>query len=155
MVNFGPLAAEIVSLVWGTPGNFNGFGVLAALLQRHSSSGRQPNFAALNSGHTYIQQCGHHVGQLAHISSCCKYIARMFIESSSTFYIFFNNDTAVFTSMRRNFFNDDKSMFFRGRRTLLIAEVGGRDLRVGGNMVLSLHSPNEPGRLAMALSTAP
>jgi len=32
MVNFGPLAAEIVSLVWGTPTNFNGFHVLAALL---------------------------------------------------------------------------------------------------------------------------
>ena len=32
MVNFGPLAAEIVPLVWGTPANFNGFGVLAALL---------------------------------------------------------------------------------------------------------------------------
>ena len=32
MVNFGPLAAEIVSLVWGTPGNFNGFRILAALL---------------------------------------------------------------------------------------------------------------------------
>jgi len=32
IVNFGPLAAEIVSLVWGTPGNFNGFRVLAALL---------------------------------------------------------------------------------------------------------------------------
>ena len=32
MVNFGPLVAEIVSLVWGTPANFNGFGVLAALL---------------------------------------------------------------------------------------------------------------------------
>jgi len=34
MVNFGPLplAAEIVSLVWGTPGNFNGFRVFAALL---------------------------------------------------------------------------------------------------------------------------
>ena len=32
MVNFGPLAAEIVSLVWGTPGNFNGFRVLATLL---------------------------------------------------------------------------------------------------------------------------
>ena len=28
----GPLAVEIVSLVWGTPGNFNGFCVLAALL---------------------------------------------------------------------------------------------------------------------------
>jgi len=32
MVNFGPLAAEILSLVWGTPANFNGFRVLAALL---------------------------------------------------------------------------------------------------------------------------
>jgi len=32
MLNFGPLAAEIVSLVWGTPGDFNGFRVLAALL---------------------------------------------------------------------------------------------------------------------------
>ena len=32
MVIFGPLAAEIVSLVWGTPANFNGFRVLAALL---------------------------------------------------------------------------------------------------------------------------
>ena len=32
MVNFGPLAAEIALLVWGTPGNFNGFHVLAALL---------------------------------------------------------------------------------------------------------------------------
>ena len=32
MVNFGILAAEIVSLVWGTPANFNGFRVLAALL---------------------------------------------------------------------------------------------------------------------------
>jgi len=30
MVNFGQLMAEIVSLVWGTPGN--GFRVLAALL---------------------------------------------------------------------------------------------------------------------------
>ena len=40
MVNFGLLAAEIVSLVWGTPANFNGFGSVTA---RHSSSGRQPN----------------------------------------------------------------------------------------------------------------
>jgi len=32
MVNFGPVAAEIVSGVWGTPGNFNGYRVLAALL---------------------------------------------------------------------------------------------------------------------------
>jgi len=32
MVNFGPLSAEILSLVWGTPANFNGFRVLASLL---------------------------------------------------------------------------------------------------------------------------
>jgi len=32
MVNFDQLAAEIVSLVWGTPANFNGFRVLEALL---------------------------------------------------------------------------------------------------------------------------
>jgi len=32
MVNFGLQAAEITSLVWGTPENFNGFRVSAALL---------------------------------------------------------------------------------------------------------------------------
>jgi len=32
MVNFGLLAAEMGPVVWGTPGNFNGFRVLAALL---------------------------------------------------------------------------------------------------------------------------
>jgi len=32
MVMFGPLAAEIVSLVWRTPANFNESRVLAALL---------------------------------------------------------------------------------------------------------------------------
>jgi len=32
MVNFSLLAAEIVSLVWGTPANFNSFCVLASLL---------------------------------------------------------------------------------------------------------------------------
>jgi len=32
MVNFGPLAAEIFWRVWGSPANFNGFRVLAALI---------------------------------------------------------------------------------------------------------------------------
>jgi len=32
MMNFGPLTAEIGSAVWGTPANFNGFRILAALL---------------------------------------------------------------------------------------------------------------------------
>ena len=38
MVNFGPLAAEIGLTVWGTPANFNGLSVLAALLQRRRST---------------------------------------------------------------------------------------------------------------------
>jgi len=32
VVNVGPLAAEIGPVVWDTPANFNGFRVLAALL---------------------------------------------------------------------------------------------------------------------------
>jgi len=49
MVNFGLLAAEIGLPVCGTPADFNGFRVLAALL--HSSQAlSQPNFAALNRG---------------------------------------------------------------------------------------------------------
>ena len=49
MVNFGPLTAEIGSGVWGTLQISTGF----ASWQRYcaaSSSGRQPNFAALNRG---------------------------------------------------------------------------------------------------------
>jgi len=49
MVNFGKLAAEIDSVVWGTPANFNGFRVLAALLHG-SQVVSQPNFAALIRG---------------------------------------------------------------------------------------------------------
>jgi len=69
MVNFGPLAAEIISLVWSTPGNFNGFCVLAALLHG-TLVVVVSQTAALNRGrHLYS------VGRpsrwaLAHISSC-------------------------------------------------------------------------------------
>jgi len=53
MVNFGPLAAEMVSLVWGTPCNFNGFQVLAALLHGTLVAGVSQT-AALNRGrHLY------------------------------------------------------------------------------------------------------
>jgi len=38
MVNFSLLAAEIVSLVWGTQANFNGFRIFASLLQRRRST---------------------------------------------------------------------------------------------------------------------
>ena len=42
MVNFSPLPAEIGWRVWGTPANFNGFLILALLLQlRHSTDVNQ------------------------------------------------------------------------------------------------------------------
>jgi len=68
MVNFGPLAAEIGLPVWGTPANFNGFRVLAALLHG-SQVEREPNFAALNRGR-HLCSAGRPSGwTLAHISS--------------------------------------------------------------------------------------
>jgi len=68
MVTFGPLAAEIVSLVWGTPANFNWFRVLA-VTARHSNSGPQPNFAALNRGRHLYSAGRPSRWALAHISS--------------------------------------------------------------------------------------
>jgi len=66
-VNFGPLAAEIVSLVWGTPANFNGFRVLAAL--RHGTLVLGVSQTALNIGrHLYSAGRPSHWA-LAHISS--------------------------------------------------------------------------------------
>jgi len=54
MVNFGPLAAEIVSLVLGHPCKFQRVSRLGSVTARQSSSGRQPNFAVLNRGrHLY------------------------------------------------------------------------------------------------------
>ena len=42
--NFGPLAAEIGSRGWDTPTNFNGFRVLASLLQQRRSSEANQTF---------------------------------------------------------------------------------------------------------------
>ena len=61
MVNVGPLAAEIVSLVWGTPANFNGFRVLAVLLHRQT--------VALNRGRHLYSAGRPSRWALAHISS--------------------------------------------------------------------------------------
>jgi len=62
MVNFGLLAAEIVSLVWGAPGNFDGFRVLAALLHGTLVVGVSQTLRRWTEGSTYIRQGGHHVG---------------------------------------------------------------------------------------------
>jgi len=45
MVNFGPLAAEIGSLVWGTPANFNGFTRFGIVTAATSPNESQPNLA--------------------------------------------------------------------------------------------------------------
>ena len=68
MVNFGSLAAEIVSIVWGTPANFDGFRVLAALLHGSLVVGVSQTAASNRGRHLYS------VGRpsrwaLAHISS--------------------------------------------------------------------------------------
>jgi len=69
MVNFGLLAADIVSLVWGTPANFNGFRVLAALLHSTLVVGVSQT-AAFNRGR-HLYSAGWPSGwALAHISSC-------------------------------------------------------------------------------------
>ena len=62
MVNFGPLAAEMVSLVWGTPANFNGFRVLAALLHGTLVVDVSQTLLRWTEGATYIRQGGEHAG---------------------------------------------------------------------------------------------
>jgi len=74
MVNFGVLAAEIVSLVWGIPANFNGFRVLAALLHGIVVVGVSQT-AAFNRGrHLHLYSAGRPSGwALAHISSFIRF----------------------------------------------------------------------------------
>jgi len=62
MVNFGPLAAEIGPVVWGTSANFNGFRVLDALLHGTPVLGVSQTLRRWPEGATYIRQGVHHVG---------------------------------------------------------------------------------------------
>jgi len=63
MVNFGPLAAEIGPVDWGTTANFNGFRVLAALLHGILQQWMSAKICGQRTeGATYIRQGGHHVG---------------------------------------------------------------------------------------------
>jgi len=57
-----PLTAEIGSGVWGTPANFNGFRVLAAILHGTLVVGVSQTLRHWTEGATYIRQGGHHVG---------------------------------------------------------------------------------------------
>ena len=62
MVNFGPLAAEIGPVVWGTPANFNGFRVLAALLHGTLVVDVSQTLRHWTEGATCIRHGGHHIG---------------------------------------------------------------------------------------------
>ena len=62
MVNFGPLAAEISLPVWGTPANFNGFHVLAALLHCSQVVSVSQTLRHWTEGATYVRQVDHDVG---------------------------------------------------------------------------------------------
>jgi len=62
MVDFGPLAAEIGLPVWGTPANFNGFRVLAALLHGSQVLDVSQTLRRCTEGTAYVRQGGHHVG---------------------------------------------------------------------------------------------
>jgi len=73
MVNFGPLADEIGSGVWGTPTNFNGFRLLAALLHCTPAMGVSQTLRRSTEGATYIRYWA-----LAHIL-----VAFLFLEALS------------------------------------------------------------------------
>jgi len=62
MVNFGLLTAEISWRVWGTPTNFTGFHVLAALAHGTLVVGVSQTLRRWTEGVTYIRQGDHHVG---------------------------------------------------------------------------------------------
>ena len=59
IVNFHPLAAEVRWRVWDTPGNFNGFCILAALLHGTLVVGVSQTLWRWTGGAIYIRQSGH------------------------------------------------------------------------------------------------
>jgi len=67
-VNFGPLTAEIGSGVWGTPANFKGFRVFAALLHGTLVVGVSQTLRRWTESATYIRQ-GPSRWVLAHVHS--------------------------------------------------------------------------------------
>ena len=69
-VNFGPLAAEIDSLVWGTTTNFNGFRVLAALLHGTPAVGVSQTFGVEQRAPPIFGRATITLGIGPHSSSC-------------------------------------------------------------------------------------
>jgi len=75
MVNFGILTDgwDLLAIL-GHPCKFQRGSRLGSITARHSCSGRQPNFAALNRGRHLYSAGRPSRWALAHISSCCCYV---------------------------------------------------------------------------------
>jgi len=88
MVNFGELAAEIGSEVLGTPANFNGFRVLASLLQqRRSPEANQTLHDAWPSpGLVY---CIHIFGELLPLTEFCQVQNSLCVQPSKSFVLLY------------------------------------------------------------------
>jgi len=74
MANLGTRTAEIGSGVCGTPANFNGFRVLAALLHGTLVLCVSQTLRRWTEGATYIRQGGHHVGHWLIMIVCTVYM---------------------------------------------------------------------------------
>ena len=89
MVNFGLLMAEIRWRVWGTPANFNGFHVLAALLHSTLVVGVS-HFVALNRGRHLYSAGRPSRRALAHIPAVC-----CFSHATTAFWHLVNDQTCI------------------------------------------------------------
>jgi len=82
MVNFSPLAAEIRSLVWGTPANINCFRVLASLLHGTLVVSVSQTLRHWTEGATYIRQGGNHIGHYSCVVCFCCVSFSFFFSTS-------------------------------------------------------------------------
>ena len=91
-----PIAAEIDPVVWGTPANFNGFRVLAALLHDTRVLGISHTLRRWTEGATCIWQGGHHVGHWPTFQSIwCNIIKCFFNNWSQSIKISFKLDNHI------------------------------------------------------------
>jgi len=79
MVRFGLLTAEIPLASLGHHCKFQRLSSLGSVIARHSSSGRHPNFAALNRGRHLYSAGDHHVGHWPTLCSIKIYFSEIFV----------------------------------------------------------------------------
>jgi len=88
IVNFGLLTAEICWRVWAHPCKFQQVLRLGSITAWHSSSGHQPNFAALNRGRHLYSAGRPSRWALAHILVWYIFIMKMILINNAVIYIF-------------------------------------------------------------------